>query len=336
MLIMLLNYIIDPLRLYHDCTDFRLNQHNKILFYGKLKNFDYDSIIIGQSTAWNYNIKLLNDNFHSSFILVASSDSSSYDFQRLLSHALKYKKNIKTIIYELGFWSFSGDTDKSNLPTKYLYSDTTNPFISSLKYLSDSTVIHLTINVLVGRMAKRNYYGVIYEPECTQHNGAVDDDYKYRPEQYCYNNAINAFNSLVFAVNDGTSNLYYNDKDYVTDVMMHNLNENLLGLIAKNPNIKFIIFHPPYSILHFVYLKYYKPMIYKHYIEFKCNANKILSQYPNVEIYDFQNATNITTRLDKYCDTHHFNRDASEFVENNLKNSKYKVNNINKCQINGL
>jgi hypothetical protein len=73
-------------------------------------------------------------------------------------------------------------------------------------------------------------------------------------------------------------------------------------LIEFNPDIEFIIFEPPYPIMHYVAMRDLTPKVLD--IAFKISTTILtkLASLPNVRLYDFRAVSEITHNLDNYLD----------------------------------
>ena len=87
--------------------------------------------------------------------------------------------------------------------------------------------------------------------------------------------------------------------------MVRHFERDAIGLIANNPDVKFDIYFPPYSILQFVAMRDASPATLKIVYDFSAYAFPRLTQFPNVRLHDFRAAKEITHDLDNYGDVIH-------------------------------
>lgn len=118
------------------------------------------------------------------------------------------------------------------------------------------------------------------------------------------------------------------EKEKITEKSKEIYMETLDKIIKNNPNIKFYVFYPPYSMI--AYLKEFKEeRLYKD-LEIKEFVEKNLLNYKNVELYDFQVAKEITHNLDNYKDYSHYSpKINSLMLKYMFKDKKYLVTNKN-------
>lgn len=302
----LFNYIIDPFQQYRQAKLYKVYYNSSFSRYlnsGMIKTYNYDSIAIGSSMIANFKIDELKTIIENP-IKLRMSNGSAYEYFITLNSVLENNKNIKTIFLGLDVFSFSGKIDRLNYNNmdfpKYLYD---NNIFNDFKYLVSFDILKESLKSLF-----RSYY---YS-----------------------NNPKFDFNTMYFleASNNGVDlllekNLYklFNKNSYKLEQLKESFNFNILSIIKKNPQIKFIIFYPPYSINLFKYLNRNSQL--KTTMDFKYYIAKTLLEYNNVELYDFQNNIELITNTNLYYDFIHYNETVNSFIINSIKNEKkYKVN----------
>ena len=88
------------------------------------------------------------------------------------------------------------------------------------------------------------------------------------------------------------------------EIIDENIEKNVISLVKKYPNIKFIYFITPYSIVYWDQLKQ-EGKIEKQIMAEKYMIEKIL-EYPNIELYSFFNNYEMICNLDNYRDPGHY------------------------------
>jgi hypothetical protein len=112
---------------------------------------------------------------------------------------------------------------------------------------------------------------------------------------------------------------------YDYDTMVRAFERDAIDLIAKHPDAKFEIYFPPYSILHLVAMRDASPATLKIAYAFSAYASRRLLQFPNVRLYDFREANEITHNLNNYGDVIHHSPDIDLKVLSMLAEGKYAV-----------
>ncbi len=114
-------------------------------------------------------------------------------------------------------------------------------------------------------------------------------------------------------------------KDYDYDAMVKTFESDAIGLIEKNPDVKFDIYFPPYSILQFVAMRDASPATLKIVYDFTAYASLRLTQLPNVTLHDFRAVKQITHDLGNYGDVIHHSPAVDLKVLSWLAQRKYVV-----------
>ena len=115
--------------------------------------------------------------------------------------------------------------------------------------------------------------------------------------------------------------------DFSFDVMKKNFDKNVYEIIKSNPNIKFDIFFPPYSILAWYdideqgWLK--DALLLRKYIQDKLNSLN------NAYLYDFQANIDFITNLNNYVDTTHYKPKCIPHILDNISKKRISLD-INK------
>jgi hypothetical protein len=117
----------------------------------------------------------------------------------------------------------------------------------------------------------------------------------------------------------------YLAQGYDYDAMVRSFERDAIGLIAGNPGVKFDIYFPPYSILQFVAMRDASPSTLKIVCDFSAYATPRLLQFPNVSLYDFREASEITHDLNNYGDVIHHSPAVDLKVLSMLAEQKYLV-----------
>jgi hypothetical protein len=156
----------------------------------------------------------------------------------------------------------------------------------------------------------------------------VDDINVLRPDfdlagTYNANKAIAAFRNI----SNPVGSIYLADKtDYETRVRL--FERDAIGLIEKNPDIHFDIYFPPYSILHFVAIRDASRETLRIVYEFTAYISQRLAQFPNVSLYDFRVAKEVTYDLSNYADLTHHSPTVDLKVLSWLAEGKYIVDRL--------
>lgn len=289
-------YIIDPYIRY------RKPLYNKVvgatgnpaLYPGVLRNYEYDSVVLGTSMAQNFKVADLNKNIGGNFINIAQSGANIVETVDLFKVAKE--KKIKFVVMSLDIFSFEKLNRISNTK-KYSYLFEKPYSLKEYKYLFNiDSWMHIPRIILkdsespyeLGYWANDGY--IFSKEEVLKEYKQTDDIRKFNIEE-----------------------------------MKKNYGEYLEKIVKENPEINFYFFYPPYSIL-----------TYKNsgldidgFLEFKLFLSEELLKYNNVILSDYQSEEKIIFDLDLYKDLTHYSPEINKYILENLKNEKYRLNNIN-------
>ena len=102
-----------------------------------------------------------------------------------------------------------------------------------------------------------------------------------------------------------------------------NIEKNVISLIKKYPNTKFIYFITPYSIVYWDQLKQ-EGKIEKQIMAEKYMIEKLL-EYPNVELYSFVSNYGMICNLDNYMDYAHYMGNISDKILYWISKKEYQL-----------
>ena len=116
----------------------------------------------------------------------------------------------------------------------------------------------------------------------------VDDINVLRPDFdvagfYNAKKSLAAFGRITDPVRSG-----YLPKAMITRRWCRLFERDAIGLIENNPDVKFDIYFPPYSILQFVAMRDASPATLKVVYDFTTYAFPRLTKFPNVRLHDFR------------------------------------------------
>lgn len=305
--IILFNYTIDPYQQYRKASFYTFSTKKaRYLNAGLIKNYDYNSLIIGSSMMANFDVleveRMLNFSRTLKPLTFGGFISEESD---TINTALKYK-NIKNIFMGLDIYSFSGfniPSEKNQRFPLYLYDDN---FYNDLEYLFNFQVFRYSIKLLLRKYDK--------EKINFQLNTLYDwhDEYKHL---FSGKELLTDY-SIRSADNKSVSHLYS------FEILQKNFELYLLPIIKKNTNINFIFFFPPYSIFEYKLMSKHDYLLDA--IKFKNYIGKNLAKYNNVKLYDFQIANHITHNLKNYKDTTHYHKRINTWMLKEISKDRYR------------
>ncbi len=102
-----------------------------------------------------------------------------------------------------------------------------------------------------------------------------------------------------------------------------NLNANIIPYIEAHPDTMYTVFYPPYSILYW-YDAYRQGQIDKIADKYDYMTRRLL-EYDNVEVYFFQNDTDVVCNFDNYADHTHYSPEVCHYMVDCMSQGKRKV-----------
>lgn len=281
--------LIDPYFHYHKplkSLSYHL-ENQRYINDGVGRYFIYNSIITGTSMTENFKSSLFDKLFNSNSIKVPFSGGSYKEINNNLERTLKRKKDIRYILRGLDYKQIIQNSEYmryNDFPT-YLYDDN---ILNDYKYLFNKEVIIKEIGrVLVYTLFRKN---TTTFDEYSSWNNKFESGKENVLRNYKRNKRENIKEEKL------------ERKDI--EIIDKNIEKNVISLIKKYPNTKFIYFITPYSIVYWDQLKQ-EGKIEKQIMAEKYMIEKIL-EYSNVELYSFFNNYEMICDLDNYKDPGHY------------------------------
>ncbi len=271
---------------------------------GTVRNFDYDSILLGSSVAENYNNRWFDEAFGTTTIKGIKSSAATVDLIWYLKEAFEAKKDtgLKEVYYSMDLFALSADAEKvfpdDSLPL-YLYND--NP-ADDVNYIWNKDVICEHIPYLLAMTYLDDY------DEGTSYNWAQYKVFSKEETLSHYSRPEKAVPMLT-------------EEDYKRNI---DKNISLIEEVVKaHPETTFRFIYPPYSMLWWDAA--YRNGETEQNLYAAGQAAERLLAYENAELYYFQNDEELITDLDHYMDTVHFSDEINHVIVERMKEGKYKL-----------
>lgn len=295
--------LFDPFFHYHKPLPFLKEVLTKKEYQsiGTIRNFSYDSVIVGSSTAENFNNRWFDGAFDTVSVKAIKSSGITAQLDYYLEEAFR-ERRLSYVFYSLDLFALSGDPQTvfpdETMPG-YLYDR--NPF-TDVNYLLNKDVIFEDIPYMLAETFLDDYdegasynwaqYKVFSREEALSHYD--------RPEQV--EEPVEAEEYMPFI--DGNVRL-------------------LEEMVSAHPETEFYFFYPPYSIL------WWDNMVRSGQLEQSMYAAKAsmerLLPYENVRMYYFQNEEKIILDLDLYMDPVHFSEEINHRMVEEMKADRYRL-----------
>ena len=318
-------YIIDPYFQYR----VRDNRYFLNIWYssaGLVKNYDYNSLILGSSMTQNFDMNLFRNELGIEPLHIGIGGMRNSEMLELIELANTQSK-VKNYYLCIDLFNFTSN-DESRLK-RYLFN---NDIVSGLRYsLSYEAWMRLMpidiILTLATELGKEIPYTIKNNMNIDR-MGNWNDNTEFGEKV-----VLEKYNKSLFAVSKV-------DLTNLSERMRENVDYFFDKLKAKESKV--ILFFPPYSALY--WLNSEKEGYLESYLRTKeYFISKALSLGYNV--YDFQ-ATELTLDLNNYTDTTHYKQDLNDWMvvcfarqenkldKNSLRKYEYKLRqNIKKFKI---
>ena len=279
---------VDPYFHYHKPLKFlsyRLD-NERYMNDGIMRNFDYDAIITGTSMTENFKTSQFDELFDKNSIKVPFSGGSYKEINNSIKRALDRKKDIKIILRGLDYGYILQDSEKMRYESypEYLYDDN---LFNDFKYLLNKDII------------KKELKKIIIDTKNNKKSTTFDEYANW--EKYYIPGKKSVLSSQKRPIKEkGTKQL---SKEEIQR-LDKNIEKNVLDLPKKYPNVKFIYFITPYSIVYWDSLNQ-KGEVEKQIMSEKYMIEKIL-EVSNIELYSFFYNYDIICDLDNYKDAGHY------------------------------
>jgi len=262
---------------------------------GIIKQFEYDSVIIGTSMTENFMTSEFDKLWGTRSMKVPFSAGSYREINENLTRAFEVNPDIKYVLRALDndwllrekdFMYYQEDYYPDYLYDKNVWND--------VNYLFNKNVLFKHI----GSAVKNTLYG------------------KSIPTFDEYSN-WNA--DVVFSKNVVLEKYIRRDQMEIQPMteefkqqVLDSVDQNITSLAAKNPDTTFYLFFPPVSVVWWDNI--IRAGMFEQYIESEKIAIEEFLKYDNIEIYSFSNNFDLITDLDRYTDLIHYNEKVNSQI----------------------
>lgn len=257
---------------------------------GTIRNFQYDSVLAGSSTAENYNNRWFDEAFGCTTVKAIKSSGTTADLKFYLDEAFA-SQEIKNVFYSLDLFALDGDPDTNFVNESMpLYLFDKNPF-NDVKYILNKDVIFEDIPYLLAMNLA----------------GGYDEGSSYNWWQY---KTFSREETLKHYERAETPAPTLAKEEYKPRV---DKNIKLLQTMAENhPATDFYFFLPPYSLLWWDSVSRSGQL--EEYFYARTAVMERLTGYENVKVFDFQAEEKVILNLEHYMDPIHFSADINRFM----------------------
>lgn len=297
----LLTIVVDPFFQYHApldgvsyIIDNQLSQNA-----GIARNYTYDSVILGSSMTVNFDTLLFEELLDLNTVKLSCNAACPKDIDTMMGQVLKSDNTLKRVFLGIDIFTYKGEPGAEAYPIpSYLYDD---QLWNDISYV-------LNKEVLVDYIVK---------PFVSGENTPLNEIYWAWPYMNYGEEYVLADYQWPDTVQDSLG------RDFYQENIRGNMETYILPYIESMPDTVFTVFFPPYSILY--WNDQYADGTWESELDGELQIVEMLLQYPNVEIYYFQNMFGFITDLDNYCDYTHYSKEMNDYMTECFGNGEHRI-----------
>lgn len=301
-----LNFVVDPLQLFRPSWLFpaMYSADTRMQDAGLIRSQPFDTAFMGTSLAIHFRQRDIDRILGGRSLKLSMTGSSSREQSFVLDAAMARRP--RRVVWQLDDWIFRD--------TPEIESDI---FLPSGLYRRSAA--GLAGYLFSGQMARESLWILArslppLEPAVARLTSdlvfkfpvADVDDINVLPPGFDVAGTYNAGKAIAAFghITDPVRSRYLAD-GYEYEAMVRAFERDTIGLIAKNPDVAFDLYFPPYSVLQFVAMRDFSPAALKTVYDFSAYAFPRLLQFPNVRLSDFRAVKAVTHDLGNYGDVIH-------------------------------
>jgi hypothetical protein len=301
-----LNYVVDPLQLFGPARFFAAmySPDSRMQNAGLIRSQDFDTVFMGTSLAIHFRQSDIDRFLAVRSLKLAMTGSSSKEQSFVLAAALD--RHPKRVIWQIDDWIFrdAADADSDIYLPANLYRRNTKGIagylFSGAMARESAWILARSIKPLEPAVARLTT-GVLFKFPISR-----ADDINILRSDFDVAAAYNAKKAATaFAYITAPARSVILADGYNYDAMVRNFEQDAVSLFENNPEVKFDIYFPPYSILQWVAMRDASLATLKIVYDFSVYVSRRLAAFANVSLYDFRGAKEITHDLNNYADVVH-------------------------------
>lgn len=260
---------------------------------GIIRHFDYEAMITGTSMSDNFSTSRLEKEWNCEAIKVTFSGATYHEISENIARAIDRQPKLKRVICSIDPNNIGTEEDTytyEGCPV-YLYDDI---WWNDVKYVFNKDVI-------VQALAVINY------TRAGKTTPTFDEYARYDLYRPFGREAVLASYNRMEKQDLGRD---FSEEDRIA--IYNNITNNYVKLARDNPQVEFYFFIPPYSMC------YWDGLVRTNQLDYAVAAMKygigLLVAEKNIHVYGFDNKYEITTNLDRYMDTIHYDAKVNDLI----------------------
>lgn len=264
---------------------------------GILKHFEYDAIITGTSLTENFKTSEMDALWGVNSVKASYGGATFKEVNDSLGRALKTHPDTRMVIRSLEQHFIMNDADSmrvelGNYPT-YLYDD--NPY-NDVNYLLHKRIAAKSLLALI-RYAMGRPGGI-----------TSFDEYSNWSDEYTYGKDVVIPEGIYVDTAVVQKQLTQEDRETIEK----NITQNVTDLVRAYPQVEFYYFLPPYSVVYWGVALNGGDL--ERLLQAEEYALDMMLDIDNLHIYSFMDSYDITTNLDNYRDSVHYNGWVNSYI----------------------
>lgn len=286
--------IVDPYFHYHgplDGVSYRLREE-RYTNPGIIRNFEYDAAIIGTSMVKNFKTSQMDELFGVTSVKTPIPGAMYGDMYDLMEISFA-KEKVPSLIF------LSLDLDRLVKPYTVKNNELVPYYLYDEKWYNDTDYI-LNKEILV-----RDVFTDVVRTIRGTESMSLDEYSSF--DTMTGKEVVLSQYERVGEVRD----MLVATEEQI-DMAIENVSYNLLSFAEKYPDTQFIFLVPPYSMIYWDNVYRRGELLAQ--LEIKRAVIEKVLEYPNVEVYCFNEKEEWITNLDYYIDDIHYNEEISEQI----------------------
>lgn len=304
LLFALIVWFFDPFYQYHepfaDIPSVLHDRDNQMP--GTIRNFSYDSVLVGSSVVENCDSTYLNEQYDAEFLKVIRASGSVADLLYYLEMAQK-EHDLKRVVWGLDVFALQASAEVT------LYGDDVPRYLHTTSVLDDIPYL-LNKEVLLERIP--------YMLACASE------------DKYTGGQAYNWADDKTFGA-AAMMRYYDKPKGLETVKQYQTFDREIIGQnvgmleaqIKAHPDTQYTFFLPPYSMCWWD-CAYINGVSDRDFYTLK-HVMEVLLKHDNVKLYFFQNDKDIICNLDNYMDLIHYAPDINQYMLEEMADGSHLV-----------
>ncbi|WP_213643568.1 copper amine oxidase N-terminal domain-containing protein [Paenibacillus lautus] len=303
-----MTFVLDPFQFYRKATWYApiFTSEQRYQNPGLARNYPYDTIILGTSMTENFLPSEVGKAMGGQVLKLSMRGSTADEQYKIASLALQTGK-VKTVLWGLDYFALKNpDEGADDYFPEYLYDDIWwNDYKYWFNYSAYENFARGIVKTLMGGTPQN-----------------IENLYNWHNEvSYGNDQVMNAYDRA------RNTEYYFSVNEEPIEQVQHHFNTYVLSLVEAYPDVEFIVYYPPYSILRQKLWQDTNPARYSNQLEMKTWMFQQLNRHGNTQVYDFQAEADWTYDFSQFKDLSHHSQDINSRITQavSLQDARYKM-----------